>query len=139
MNDIRNRFFFLLLLYLQYVLQSNNSSISVILFSLWHIVRVECQVAAMKRRIKSRIKWSEFHKLLSDKQFRRYFRMDKFCFNKLCRDIKEAVGEDDFLSERFLKYDINERKYAHLKRMNRAYEFLTGGFISGEIRLAITL
>ena len=66
MNDPYSRFLFLLLLYLQYLLQHNNENIAVVLFTFWHMVRQECQVAAMKRKLKVRIKWHEFQKLLSE-------------------------------------------------------------------------
>ena len=139
MNDPQSRFFFLLLAFMQYLLHCNQCSISVIFFTLWHIVRQEHQIAAMKRKIKKRVKWSEFHKLLSKAQFRRYFRMDKNCFMQLCRDIEKSVGEDVFRSERFLRDGINHPKYYKLKQMQHAHLNSTGGFISGEVRLAITL
>ena len=124
---------------MQYLLHYNQCNISVIFFTLSHIVRQEHQIAAMKRKIKKRVKWSEFHKLLSNKQFRNYFRMEKTCFMQLCRDIEQAVGEEVFRSERFLKYGINHPRYEKLKQMHHAYEFSTRGFISREIHLAIIL
>lgn len=139
MNDPHYRLIYLLLFYLQYVLFNNSASISVILYSFCHIVRQEKQLAAMKRKLKVRIRWSEFQNLLSGKQFRRYFRMEKLCFKKLCKDIERAVGEEVFLSEKFLREEIHQKKYIDLKKMNDAHKDSTGGFISGEVRLAITL
>lgn len=139
MNDPRNRFLFMLLLYFQYILQCNNSSISALLFSWWHVIRVESQAAIMKRKLRVRTKWSDFHKLLSSSQFHRYFRMEKSYFKSLCNRIEASVGKDVFLSERFLNGEIGDMQYYRLHKMKHAHEYSTGGFISGEIKVAITL
>ena len=39
---------------------------------------------AKKRRVKKRIKWSTVGERISDKQFRRMFRMTRKCFAELC-------------------------------------------------------
>ena len=111
MYDPHHRFFFMLLLYFQYILQCNNTSISVVLFTWWHIIRVESQAAIMKRKLRVRTKWSEFHRLLSTAQFRRYFRMDKVYFKKLCNKIEATIGKEAFLSEKFLRSEINNVQY----------------------------
>ena len=56
MNDPHYRFLYLLLLYLQYVIYNNKTSISVLFFTFTHIIRQEAQVAALKRNLKVRIK-----------------------------------------------------------------------------------
>merc|ERR1719445_206160 len=97
----------LVLLIIQYTVQCNEANIVVFIFSFWHIQRQQSITAIIKRKCRSRIKWSEFQRLLSNKQFRRYFRMDKMCFAQLCRRIESAVGEDEFKSEKFFS-DIEE-------------------------------
>lgn len=134
-----NHLLFVIAVYPHFMLQTNKASVSVIIYSIWHKKYQEaCEIAA-KRKNKSCIKWSQFNRLLSNRQFHRYFRMDRACFYQLCKKIEIAVGEDVFLSEKFLKYTINEEKYEHLKKMNVAHEYSTGGLISGEMKVAITL
>ena len=68
-----------------------------------NIVNQNSWVTDVKRRYCNRIKWSEFNKLLSDAQLRRYFWIGRLCFQKLCDEIEQAVGEEVFISENFLK------------------------------------
>lgn len=78
MNDPHYRLIYLLLLYMQYVIINNNMSILVILFTYCYIICQECQVVAMKRKLRIRIKWSKFYKLLSTKQFCCYFQIKNY-------------------------------------------------------------
>ena len=133
MNDPQCRLLFLISLYMQYVIYNNSTSISLVFFSFWHIIRQEYQLAAMKRKLRKRIVWSEFHKLLSSKQFRRYFRMDKLCFYQLCQAIEKNVGQDVFLSEKNLRDGINKPQYYELNNMSKAHLDSTCRFISGEV------
>ena len=97
--------------------------------------------AAKNRRFKKRRSWNGFQDRLSDRQFRRYFRMSRECFQQLCNKIEDNVGSDDFKSERYLRelrlglnsFQLNKKK------MEKAHTDSTGGFISGEIKLALTL
>ena len=51
-----------------------------------------------------RMKWSVFSTTrLNDRQFRRYFRMPRGCFDQLCETIKNDVGEKAFKSEKYLE------------------------------------
>ena len=63
--------------------------------------------------------------------------MPKECFELLCHRIKSNIGEREFKSKVYLKHfrDTN------LKSNNilRAHEESTDGFISGEIKIALTL
>ena len=51
----------------------------------------------------------------------------------LCRSIENGVGPRNFLSEIFI---VNEMSH---NPMYRAHEDTTGGFICGEIKVAVTL
>jgi hypothetical protein len=97
--------------------------------------------SALNRRFRQRKSWAEFQSGLTDRQFRRYFRMSRECFQLLCDRIEANVGEEEFKSEEYLKNlkhtDIESEK----KKVNLMYahEASTGGFVSGEIKLALTL
>lgn len=67
---------------------------------------------------------------VSDKMFRRMFRMKRESFFKLCWIICDKVGDETFKLE-----NTNGRKR---KRTNKATEF-HGGEVSGEVKLAIYL
>lgn len=55
--------------------------------------------AAKNRKLRQRTSWSRFQSRLTDKQFRRYFRMERECFEHLCQQIIANVGEGAFKSE----------------------------------------
>ena len=38
------------------------------------------------------------------------------CFRRLCRRIKQAVKKEEFMSEKFLKLDINAIEYMNYKK-----------------------
>ena len=89
---------------------------------------------AKKRRKKKRILWSEINNRISDLQFRRMFRMTRDCFQLLCDRIIAGIGEASFKSEAYID--------AFLKGKNAMYKAnvqTTGGYIAGEVKLAITL
>ena len=67
-------------------------------------------------------------------QFRRMFRMSRDCFDNLCQAIIAAVGEREFCSELYINAFLREKDNMYI-----AHEKTSGGYISGEIRLAITL
>ena len=54
------------------------------------------------RRWRQRKSWEEFSAGLTERQFRRYFRMSRDCFDLLCNEIKRNVGEGAFKSEEYL-------------------------------------
>jgi len=93
--------------------------------------------AAKERKFRQRKSWAAFQSNLTDRQFRRYFRMSKECFDLLCDRIKSNVGEREFKSEVYLKQLLD----SDLKSNNilKAHKETTGGFISGEIKLALIL
>ncbi|EJK58257.1 hypothetical protein THAOC_21635 [Thalassiosira oceanica] len=104
-------------------------------------VSSEHRARAAKRIFRQRKRWSDFSAKLTDRQFRRYFRMSRECFYLLCRRIEENVGEKAFKSEVFLdnlKY-TRDPNLVRMSKLMRAHENTTGGFISGEIKLALTL
>ena len=96
--------------------------------------------SAKKRVFKERQSWESFQTQLSDRQFRRYFRMSRDCFDQLCKRIEKNVGQSTFKSEQYLlqlcKGSIDQRKQ---RKMNHAHGKSTGGFVSGEVKLALTL
>lgn len=103
------------------------------------ISRVRRQQAA-SRTFRQRKTWSDFQTKLTDRQFRRYFRMSRECFDELSRKIVLNVGEDVFKSEEYLceLLEVDDRKCVTAS-LARAHALSTGGFISGEIKLALTL
>ncbi|KAL7545061.1 hypothetical protein ACHAWF_014107 [Thalassiosira exigua] len=98
--------------------------------------------AAKNRKYRQRKSWAEFQSKLTDKQFRRYFRMSRECFQLLCEKIQTNVGERSFKSEQYLA-DVREGNVTQvhplLKSMIHCHDESTGGFICGEIKLALTL
>ena len=89
---------------------------------------------AKKRQKKSRIPWSSVDARISDKQFRRMFRMTRDCFSLLCQDITMAIGESQFKSESYINTFLNKKGSVY-----HAHRISSGGVISGETKLAITL
>ena len=98
------------------------------------------RMLARNRRYKERNGWLLFGSKLNDNQFLRYFRMTRQCFDQLCQRIEANVGSLCLKSEQFLQ-DLNDDKTRHktTKQMNTAHLQSTGGFILGEIKVAITL
>ena len=92
---------------------------------------------AKLRKKKQRVSWCEFQESITDTQFRRMFRMPRTCFKKLCLKIEETVGENRFKSEQFLKNLFYEQ--SREARTYKANMSTTGGYISGEIKVAIAL
>ena len=97
--------------------------------------------AASMRKFRQRKSWAAFASNLTDRQFRRYFRMSKECFEILCERIESNVGDREFKSEVYLVqyhycYADNELFSTNILK---AHAESTGGFISGEIKLALTL
>ena len=89
---------------------------------------------ATSRRGKVRKPWSYVDDILSDRQFRRMFRMTRECFDLLVDKIKISIGEKRFKSESYIDCFLN-----HPGQMQYANVRTTGGFISGETKLGITL
>ena len=97
------------------------------------------RVACKNRIYRQRQKWSAFQAKLSDRQFRRYFRMERECFFLLCRKIEGIVGLDVFKSEEYLE-DLNmDFTRSGKAKMFLAHSKSTGGFICGEIKIALSL
>jgi|EP00979_Chaetoceros_neogracilis_P009196 hypothetical protein len=96
--------------------------------------------SARHRKFRRRQSWRSFQDKLTDRQFRRYFRMERGCFKLLCERIEENIGRSAFKSESYIR-DLrcgriaNKGKY----KMDFAQRKSTGGFISGEVKLALTL
>ncbi len=87
----------------------------------------------------------EFSAALTDRQFRRYFRMSRECFDMLCTKIKSNVGEGAFKSEQYLSELLptlappNSVAKSRMRGIARGHYMYTGGIICGEVKLAITL
>ena len=97
--------------------------------------RCACQRIRVERK-----KWARFAAKLSDRQFRRYFRMSKVHFQLLCDKIEDLAGPAEFKSELYLNEMLKESIIANGERnIFAAHEQSTGGMISGEVKLALTL
>ena len=101
------------------------------------------QQAAMNRRKKKRLKWSEINLRISDRHFRRMFRMTRPCFDLLCQKIISHIGESSFKSEEYIDafLDLPNDTFSTCKRirMHQAHVATSGGYVSGEAKLGITL
>jgi hypothetical protein len=66
--------------------------------------------------------------------------MSKDCFACLCGCIEDNVGECEFKSDNFL-HDLRQGRVKDdmKKKMLRAHDKSTGGFLSGEVKVALTL
>ena len=98
-------------------------------------------ISTHHRRTRVRKSWVAFQDWLTERQFRRYFRMSKLLFQQLCDDICAAVGVDEFKSEEYIKQRIDRACIFPDPTTNLfiAHQESTGGFVSGEIKLAIAL
>ena len=95
--------------------------------------------AAKKRKgSRNRTNWQQFMNSISDQHFRRMFRMSRLCFQKLCDTIQHNVGKKIFCSEAFIKETLSSRP-SKLASIFRAHEITSGGFVCGEVHVAITL
>ena len=67
--------------------------------------------------------------------------MSRKCFEHLCEKIKYNVGAREFKSEAYLAEFGKDAKGNDLKTVNilRVHQATTGGFISGEIKVDLTL
>ena len=69
--------------------------------------------------------------------------MSRECFAFLCEKIKTNIGEHEFKSEEYLRNYGSEKAgndaYSPKMRWRKVSAAHTGGFISGEIKLALTL
>ena len=98
--------------------------------------------AALNRRKKRRIIWSEINDRISDNHFRRMFRMNRNCFKLLCQKIISTVGESKFKSEEYIAaFLVNPYSPLSLQsaKIHNAHCYTSGGYISGEVKLAISL
>ena len=93
----------------------------------------KCEEAKARRK-KKRISWSSVCQRISDKQFRRMFRMTRECFAQLCSRIIRSVGEKKFKSESYIDAFLKGKDC-----MFEAHEKTCGGYISGETKVGITL
>ena len=101
--------------------------------------RISCmrRKAAANRPFRQRRSWWHFRNSMSSNRFKRYFHMSKECFELLCEKIIENEGEDVFKSEDYLNEQLcNGGLESNLMRAHRE---TTGGFICGEIKLALAL
>ena len=96
--------------------------------------------SALSRRPKERMSWSEFNSRVTDSHFRRMFRMSRNCFDLLCCAIISRVTEKKFKSESYLDSFLRDASIKDkISMMHKAHSHTSGGFISGEVKLAITL
>jgi hypothetical protein len=100
------------------------------------IGRSRSKVAKLRKK-KKRLCWSTFQASLTDTQFRRMYRMNRRTFLNLCNVIESNVGVDEFKSERYL--ESLETQNSMIGSISRAHGATSSGFVSGEIKVAITL
>ena len=94
------------------------------------------------RKYYQRKSWSAFVERLTERQFRRYFRMSKELFTILCRQIEGCIGSAQFKGEEYLEGIMNPQHRDQVHHRNNilfAHAHTTGGIISGEVKLAVTL
>ena len=89
---------------------------------------------ALSRRKKKRIPWQYVDSMLNERQFRRMFRMTRECFHLLCEKMKITVGESEFKSEAYINAFLNKKSSIYNANCET-----TGGFISGEVKMGITI
>ena len=89
---------------------------------------------ALSRRKKKRIPWEYVDSMLNARQFRRMFRMTRECFHLLCEKMKITVGESEFKSEAYIHAFLNKKGSIYNANCET-----TGGFISGEVKMGITI
>ena len=91
--------------------------------------------------MKKRIRWSVVLECISDTHFRRIFCMTRECFILLCGKIIASIGESNFKSEAYIDAFLTKEGIVHdcVSIMTRAHMLSSGGFISGEVKLAITI
>ena len=82
--------------------------------------------------------FSKFASRLTDRQFRRYFRMSKVSFQLLADKIEDIIGPDNFKSERYLNNAIQGHGDGS-RNIIVAHQQSTGGMLSGEMKLALSL
>ena len=87
----------------------------------------------LNRRKKVRVKWDEISSRMGDYQFRRMFRMTRECFTLLCFSIIGAIGESQFKPQHYIDAFLSGTS------VYDANVLATGGYISGEVKLAITI
>ncbi len=100
--------------------------------------RYKYMLAAKSRISRKRKSWEELTQTLTEIQFRRYFRMSQDCFADLCNKIEEYVGPQEFKRERFI-HDLEAQERNNSKTMIHLHRMTTGSFVSGEIKIAVTL
>ena len=94
---------------------------------------------ARARKPKERKSWSQEQDRFSDRMFYRLFRMSRGCFNLLCDKIKSAVGDYEFKSEVFLDGLKMAGHSTHESSMYNNLITYNGDYISGEMKVALTL
>ena len=100
------------------------------------------RAAALKRRKKTRFTWSQINERISDNHFRRMFRMNRDCFKLLCHKIISKIGESKFKSEEYISAFLSNPFSPLSSRaslIHYAHCHTTGGYISGEVKLGISL
>ena len=106
-----------------------------------HTILAELRSQKAKNRVfRQRKSWAQFERKFNEKQFCGYFRMSKQLFRELCETIEVNVGRDIFKSEEYLlELSTGKADDYGSKMMYEAHQKSTGGFISGEVKLAMTL
>lgn len=84
--------------------------------------------------------WSVFQRRLNDVQFCWYFCMEREFFANVCECIRTNVGNHNFKSESYLDgFVAGCIMQGHPSNILHEHEQKAGGFVSGEVKLALTL
>lgn len=76
---------------------------------------------------KTRVPWSHFVSKISEKHFRRMFRMEVPAFTKLCKLVEDAVGEETFCSEACMNENGWTKRISGEVKMGIGIRMLAGG------------
>ena len=105
-----------------------------------HLSYIHSDIAKNHRRNPDhRLEFSDLVGRTHKRAFRLMFRMNNSCFNAVCSKIESNIGREKFKSEAYLSE--LEEAYTDNKKFNMftANKKTTGGYLSGEIRVAIAL
>ena len=94
---------------------------------------------AKKRFHRIRRNWCQFKHSITKKHFNRMFRMPVECFDLLCKLIESNVGPENFRSEEYITYNLDVVSSSKSGNIYKAHKETSGGYICGEVKLAITL
>jgi DDE superfamily endonuclease len=124
---INNNEFILLLLLLQKIKEELNEAEETMETLLVQHIREQRRLNRSLPRERNRVSWDLFSSNLSDKHFRRMFRMSLQAFSLLCSRIEEKISEEAFHSEEFLLKNGGEELILGEVKVTIMVRMLAGG------------